>query len=1307
MGDSNADENGEGVAPAADTVVEYVDEDPPKLESQLALARARERLLGRSTPPSTMGRYEIRERLGSGGMGIVYAARDPDLDRIVAVKVLRSRLMPDSQGRSRMVREAQALAKLNHPNVVHVYEVGRSQNQLFIAMEFVRGRTLSKWVEQESPTLGEILTKYVDAGRGLLAAHRAGVVHRDFKPDNVLVGDDGRVRVMDFGLARPSVEGDTLTEMMVPDGAADTEHTPESMTKTGTVMGTPAYMDPQQLLGTTADAASDQYAFCVSLYESLFGKRPFIGATVTELFNTMRSRKRDAIEFPGRVATKPLQALLRRGLAYERDDRFETFAALLEALESAHAPTRRRWAGWLLPVVATVGIGAAAFTMRPEPEAAVEQAAVPEDARAKVVAETDLPPTVETPLPDDPMGTTVHRLDNGLTIYLVPRPKDPTVSVQVVVRAGPSDEPDDARGIAALLADSVGSGTLQLGVRDAEAEAPLLAKQHEALSALPNAESEEERAKLLQAAHDAHTESLPVIAVRDMDYLGKEFGIRYQSAHLDLGTVFESELPPGALEGWLELNAEILSRPAFRGLVLQTQGALETLAWLYQTSLHRQALMARVARAYGASQEVEKDYASLKQVPFEAIRAMHETYYRPNNTAVVLVGNVSPESTLPLVEQAFGDWEPAPLPPPALLRDEPLPDAGTRFELDAPASEAVWVGVSLPPANDGSRSDIEAFVSLLSGPNGLLQASTEGSAVLEDPWAMLDGRMLVLGAAPVGTPNPGEIEAELIRALESIAAGEVDVEAWDLAAARLQLDAASWDRSPVHLAGRISSSFLLHRDWADVVSGHDGVDPTRSALESVASELLARDRVVMQVTPGPGWMPENPGLPVELHWDSANIDPAPSPYARALTDKPRPDIEPRFLSEGLHFDMVAWGDAKVVTHESNGALFWVDLVYPVGVLHDPFVCDAARLRAHRWQEDGALAELDLEVWCAADTTTIALSGVADTFDRTWDQLWKHLDQTTLPESMVKEVVADTVHRRRENRRVPHRLEDALIDYVREGEAGLQQHMPSDEDLLSASPSRFETSLRLLAGTTPDVAYAGPNPERLREQLPAARGVRPGPVQLSASEREEHTFYVLDFPGTERVNAQFIMPWIVDTPLDATLVDIFEEEPGPGFRDAPKFGAVPYASGADGFDGLIRPPYAWGLEVSHDGLADLLALAVEDYVAGPESRWFERARARVETSYRHHRFLGIEIPRYVLRWPEGVEPRLGRWSQLGRATAEMLEEYARRISARSLAVSMVGDVSRLDMDKLEALGRVVIVQPEQVLRDVHGRRPPTF
>jgi tetratricopeptide (TPR) repeat protein len=318
---------------------------------------------------ATIDRYVVLGVAGRGGGGIVYAAYDPKLDRKVALKLLGiawEAELPD--GRARLLREARAMAQLSHPNVVTVHDIGELEGQVFVAMEFVEGGTLRAWLAERRPWR-EVVRMFVQAGHGLVAAHALGLVHRDFKPDNVLVGKDGRARVSDFGLVRahevepkrPSVEA--IVE------ALPTRET--QLTRTGTIMGTPYYMAPEQHLGLAVDARTDQFAFCAALYEGLFGVRAFAGETLTELAQAVtQGRVREPP--PGTEVPATIRRAILRGLAPTPDDRHPALDDALAELRRAVRPRRRMvWLGVAAATVAAASVVIVELSTAREPPACV------------------------------------------------------------------------------------------------------------------------------------------------------------------------------------------------------------------------------------------------------------------------------------------------------------------------------------------------------------------------------------------------------------------------------------------------------------------------------------------------------------------------------------------------------------------------------------------------------------------------------------------------------------------------------------------------------------------------------------------------------------------------------------------------------------------------------------------------------------------------------------------------------------------------------------------------------------------------
>jgi len=328
---------------------------------------------------STIGRYVVLHEVGRGGMGVVYAAYDAELDRKVAIKVLRStsgNAARDHDRQARLLREAQAMARIEHPNVLSVFDVGTFRSQVFVAMAFVDGTNLSEYIRDRKHTWQETLALFLDAGRGLAAAHAVGLVHRDFKPANVLLARDGRVYVTDFGLARltgheePSSLPSALEEQF-GEGAPKTGLQAE-MTREGAVVGTPTYMAPEQHVGQQANARSDQFSFCAALYWALWHQRPFDPSLLAAAaFRRMGGKgtvpqrsaagglpETPAIAEPPREPRVPakIQRAVMRGLLLEPEERFESMEALLDQLSLERRQTQARWAAASVGAILAIAI---------------------------------------------------------------------------------------------------------------------------------------------------------------------------------------------------------------------------------------------------------------------------------------------------------------------------------------------------------------------------------------------------------------------------------------------------------------------------------------------------------------------------------------------------------------------------------------------------------------------------------------------------------------------------------------------------------------------------------------------------------------------------------------------------------------------------------------------------------------------------------------------------------------------------------------------------------------------------------------
>lgn len=337
------------------------------LEARHLLAQVRRRLAG-VQDTATIGRYHVRERIGEGGMGLVFSGFDPELSRPVALKLMRT---PSDRARTRLIREAQALAMLSHPNVIEIYDVLEEGDRVCLAMELIAGTDLQTWLS-EPRRAGEVLAVFAAAGRGLLAAHHAGLVHRDFKPANVMLPTDGRVRVLDFGLARYE-GGPNPPPSGIEDLLSGTVPLHSTITRPGSHLGTPAFMAPEQLRSDPVGPAADQFAFCVSLHLALTGRRPFEADGVLEYLARVEA---GLPERPPQIDAH-LWGVLRTGLAADPSARHADLRPILAALER---PRRRGWSWGLAAIgLGTVLLGSVVASPSPCPLPTSQAAWLSED----------------------------------------------------------------------------------------------------------------------------------------------------------------------------------------------------------------------------------------------------------------------------------------------------------------------------------------------------------------------------------------------------------------------------------------------------------------------------------------------------------------------------------------------------------------------------------------------------------------------------------------------------------------------------------------------------------------------------------------------------------------------------------------------------------------------------------------------------------------------------------------------------------------------------------------------------------------
>ncbi|MBK8235532.1 MAG: protein kinase [Deltaproteobacteria bacterium] len=1287
--------------PDAPAIVEVTAADG--LESRVLLARARRNLLGWSEEPVAVGRYRIIERIGTGGMGLVYSAHDDELDRPVAIKILRADLMPGSVGRQRLLREAQATARLSHPNVVHVYEVGQERDQVFMAMELVRGETLRAWRASGKRSWREVLEMYLRAGEGLVAAHAEGIVHRDFKPDNVLVGRDGRPRVLDFGLARAATDLLGTTRDMPSPSSSASALLDVDITRTGTVVGTPAYMAPEQLERAEPDARSDQFSFCVALFEALYGCRPFAGSTYTELTENLR-RKTAAQALPRRreVPTGVERTLL-RGLEREPDQRFDSMRELLTALRDAATRPGRSSARWLVASAALLAVasagGYASLHGRQNAapaELAIDDTSTPSpaagpDAWAEIVAASDLPPVVAEPLPGDPTGVTLHRLRNGLTVYVVHRPLEPFVSTALIVRAGAPEEGPQQRGIAALTLQAVLHGGPRLGVLDPAIELPQLVLQHTLLEKLPRVEDVRGRDAMLRAVAAAEASSTGLVGGDEYMGASMALGSRDPTTTLGGGTEISIQVPRARFASWAALAAETLQHPNFRNFLGACSEQLEFLGWRTEGSRAYLELDRAIAAATGVLEDPEAEIAKVAQAPLAEVRQFYADYYRPNNTAIVLVGDITPNEALPVIEQYFGAWEPAPIrASPPVLR--PLQQPRTVIKVEDAGPPLAHLGWAAPPYGSPEYADLLALDQALPGPGGLLGARFD-DADLGGGTILGNAGQFNIGVFPGPRQTTEEAERVAIEGLQAIANDTISEPRWERAMARASLVRNHWARSTQALVHVISESFVQHRPWHDVAEQLAGPMPARERLVAAAKRLLAQGYVVVHRNPGKVWRVEPPALPSLPHEPALGKH---SPFAQSLIDAPATPMEPRFLVEGSHFESSPHGKGRVITTRADGPLFRASWVFPVGTREDPWACDAmvAHLSAM------PISSIEPDVECSTDATYVDVVGSADTFAAAMPVLREWLYERESSAADVRSHLDWTLQRRGDLR--ADEVARALMFHVHalRGEHGIDAQMPDDAALRHRGERELPRALHELRQRDPDILYVGPDPAGFRAALPPALGRRGGTITGPRfRELTEPTVFLFDDPHRTDVSIRVALPWTASTRHDVLAAHMHEQ--------------IAWLR-TDRTNPALEPEYAsyrvrWSMEsplaigLGYRCAADLLAQALDGALAAvrarPNADDFAMLRRNLELDFRSERVPERYVPERVRAWGnDASDPRVAQWLALPSLDADDVTQYYARQDVRFPIVSVVADADTIDLAMLSKYGRIVRVSSNAFIRD---------
>jgi len=1293
---------------------------PSDFELEQVRKAARAKLFGDDPSPARIGRYRIERKLGAGGMGIVYAARDDDLDREVAVKLLLGAEQGEgSTGQARLLREARSMAKLSHPNVVHVYEVGKEGDQVYIAMEYIRGMTLRSWAA-EGRSWREVVELYIGAGRGLQAAHDAGIVHRDFKPENVLVAHDGRPRVLDFGLARPDspvggsgelAQADTV-EMQTP--AAPLEL---SLTRTGALLGTPAYMAPEQFKGQTVDARSDQYSFCAALFESLYEERPFSGNSLIELSADVLKGEIREIEPSDYGVPAQIHATVLRGLSRDPGQRFESMDGLLGALDVASKPAQPKPSsrGWLLPALGAAGlVGAVAlsYALDPAPgaqdETTAPEAEAEPDPWAEIVAASNLVETLPEPLPDDPLGVTVHRLRNGLTVYVAPMREQPRIMTNIIVHAGSRNEEEGATGVAHLLEHMMFKGTTQLGTVDWEAEKPLLDKRDALAKQLAATTDPSKRASLLAEIGEVATEAaqyvVPMESSNVLDLLGAELvnGFTQREA-----LTFVADIPSARLETWAELEAERLRDPIFRGFFSELPIIEDELSRTYQADVAVNRTLFELL--YEGTQDAHLTIGEpedLARPPLAEMQEFYRQYFVPNNISIVLAGDVDAERALSALETHFGDWAPAAVPDPP---PRPLPLQGGRTERQVPGDWAVsficaW---RVPPPGTDEYRRLEGLTWVLGEQGGLLDEHLVDAGLATIAAFGLSGDTVAFYGRPAPGRTHAQLEADLMDVLERVSSGALEPTLADRHQAELDGHLAFSERTRASWVLDYSAQY--RQPWPEALQGFMSArKPEPDNVAAAARDLVGWHRYVLTQSGEPYRPPsyDIPRIPPVEYAPGGR-----SERARELLDAPAVQLEPQFVVEGRNYRLE--GDAVIV--EKSSEFFELTLSFDVGRRADPLLCTALRVwlsapppgvELDVWDQRGREAGVNKQTWCSSRTSTVTITGLSRLREPAMKWLQRAYDDAQITEALVERNRDALVQMTRASTE-PSNVGYTLEGYALHGDRSFERLGPGEKRLAKVSAAELQQVLERLRRARPRVEYYGPEvelptfgardaaePEPI-EPLRLQRRDEPRVLVLHDATRKQAAVHVL-YPAEPLGRGEGLMRDLLEAYLSGGMASLLFTE----LREKRSLGYAVYAEFEAGIladdDTFVRvtAPTAPGR------VAETVQAAMEVLGRPVDSERFEQARVQVDQSYRSSRIAARDIPGQVDRWRRrgyDTDPRLGNWARLPSVKQADFAEFYTAAFESAPVIAIVGDTSKMDLDALAALGVVERVELSDIVR----------
>lgn len=1236
-------------------------------------------------PGACIDRFVIKRKLGSGGMGVVYLAHDPELKRLVALKLMRAQ---GEMQEKRFLREARSLARLRHPNVVGVHDVGVSEGRAYIAMEYVQGTTLRAWIRAK-PTWERRLSVLRLAAQGLVAAHEAGLVHRDFKPDNVIVGKDDEVRVVDFGLARtmdevePAVYGDS--------DSAPSNHM-EQLSLTGSFSGTPGYMSPEQWGGETTNERSDQFAFCVTAYETLFGSKPFPGENVPAIYKALLKGQPPA----PKVSTPTQQAVaaaIMRGLRPEQKKRHASMNSLLAAGFSPQKKSSR--AGTLAVLLITLTLlGTVAVVRNAKPIATAST-----DPRVAILASSDLPAVQATADPQDPLGVTVHRLSNGLTVYISPNHDKPSIHTAVMFRTGTRYETQEQQGAAELLSTLSYNGTRRVGSVDWNTEKVVLAQLDVLYRQLPNADDATHDA-LLQQISELTAKASSLQTPEEYRQVMAEFGATNLEAFVDIDSMrFAAEIPSNRFETWATLEADRWQNRVTRQFLPAVRTTMERVRSQGNLDSRLEAQVWQGLLGVEPALSLTKLQALAAQ-PYVGAEAFAGSWLVPNNAAIMLTGDIDPVRALPMLERAWGTWSPKLLPARPTTQPQ-LPSKDLKTFSSGPR------GVNLVYQVEEPLSTLNVLEHLLIH-SFSFELIRDGRITSLIPAVSTRERQNVFSMIATAHQDRSldETQEATLKVIETVANGEftaADLEQAKLWAHVPQLSQVHQNSARTDLLGTAFSSgarWPLDRAPQKV---------TREQIIDLARKLVTPD-LVIRVEPGAIETPE-----VELpSMKALVVDQARGgKWAQQMVAQEVSPVRPKFLGVGRDYELVDTGHGTLIaTHNKRTDLFELRIMINVNRRAQPVISIALLAASESARGRELFAQLTRlgvrgDIQAGDEQTMVILTGPNAGFEQSIPIIYEFLREPIISEEEWQYATKRSQRFLADIYQWEPNIDKGLRGHALYGERGRSKIIPGVKGVEDYTRDQIVAALGVLTEASRDYTYFGPQTADAVATFLKSTDSQTSLVQSRGrpNQNKRPQIYLYEagqlVPG---VKVRIYMPLGVPTAEDIVVQEVFgdyAEAAGSRFlRDqvVSSSTSISIPTQADE-DAIATIELAMGaLEVPR-----ILGMVVGHVLNDPiDDKLLHQARTKTDTNYRSGWDPAISVPSVVHNWHRlglGLtqDPRLGRFNRIPSISTKDLEEVQGQLREASRCIVIYGDLSKLDRKALAVHGDVHIVSKSDLFR----------